>query len=157
MWLVNFGFNIMDLGRITDMISCLQHLDEILKDFKDDVLFSIVYLLDNTKQEKDQNSFLKEIVLSPLISLIDDGIRRVFKINNSPEAVIYSFSSLHEGLISLDETVALFQKEKINTEKLFVPSLHCWVSSIKSPELIKDPTYERINFPNFNFKNGSSH
>lgn len=157
-WFINVGFSEMSPVHIDEMISYFEPLEKTLKGLKGDLFLNLVYVLENQNpKEKAENGFLKELVLVLPPSLIDDGIRRIFKLRHHQENIAYTFTSLHEGVVSIKEGIALLQKERMNAEKLFISSLHCWLSSIKHPESIKDPNIQIIKFPNFVPKNNLAH
>ena len=157
-WFINVGFSEMQAIQMEEMISYLEPLEQVLKNIKGDLFINFVYVLEDRGQtEKDENSFLKELVLAVPPSLNDDGIKRIFKLRCQQENIAYTFTSLHERVVSLKEAVAIIQKERLNTERLLLSSLHCWLTSLRHPELIKDSYALKIDIPRIVPKTNSSH
>jgi len=157
-WFINIGFGEMDGAQMEEMISCLDPMEQILKTMKGDLFMNLLYELKNQGlTKKDDDSFLKELVLALPPSLADDKKRRIFKFRYQQENIVYTFTSMHEKVVSIKEGVALIQKERLGTERLFLSSIHAWLSSIKNPELIKDSYALKIDIPRIVPKTNSSH
>lgn len=157
-WFINVGFDAMGGAQMEEMISFLEPLEPVLKNVKGDLFTNLLYELKNQGlTKKNDDSFLKELVLAFPPSLADDEKRRIFKFRYQQENIVYTFTSLHEGIVSIKEGVALIQKERLGTERLFLSSIHAWLSSIKNPEPIIDSNVLKIDIPRIVPKTNSSH
>jgi hypothetical protein len=157
-WYINLGFGEMNLEQIDEMLSFFGPFKETLNKLKAKLFMNLVYVLENKNQNNDdENGYLKEAVLAVPQSMIDDGIRRIFKLQLQQSSTAYRFTSLHEENVSINKVVTLLHNERTNAEKLFIPSFYCWLSSLKHPEPINDPGVQKVKIPVINCNNGSSH
>jgi len=155
---INVGFSEMSAVQMGEMVSYLEPVDKALGNVKGDLFVNLVYTLENQGQsEKDENGFLRELIMAVPSSLNDDGIKRIFKLRCQQEGAAYTITSLHEGVVFLKQAVTIIKKERMNAESFLLGSLHCWLTSLKHPELIRDSHALKISIPNILPKNNSSH
>jgi len=133
-WVFNVALADMDLMEANEMLSILQPLEGGLKNFCKVLKVSLYYLKEENGSKKNSyNAFLNDISITPPQTLVNDGNdQRLFQIKTEKDHTVYAFKSLNEGPNSLAYCSELLQYERINTEEIFLPSMHRWLGSFKN-------------------------